>query len=105
MRGIPYFNFPKFIEVAKKFREEGHEVFCPAESDLKEYGPEVCNSLTGVLSDVTHIQFSLREALWRDCEYICKTADTIVMLPGWKNSKGATAEHALSVALGHKVIE
>lgn len=31
--------------------------------------------------------------------------DGIVMLPGWKNSKGALAENALAVSLNYKVIE
>lgn len=105
MRGVPYFNFPRFLEETKKLRAEGHEVFCPAESDLATYGPAVCESPTGDLKDIAHINFSLREALLRDCEYICKTADTIVLLPNWQNSKGATAERALGVALGHKIIE
>lgn len=105
MRGVPYFNFPRFIEEAKKLREQGHEVFCPAESDLEHYGPEVCNSPTGDLKDVAHINFSLREALLRDCKYICETADAVAMLPGWEKSKGATAERALGIALGHTVID
>lgn len=100
MRGKPYFNFPKFVAVATQLRAEGHEVFCPAESDLAEYGPKVCNSPTGDLKDIADMHFSLRDALFRDCEYICKTADTVVLLPGWEASKGATAERALAVALG-----
>ena len=105
MRGVPYFNFPQFIRVARDLRSMGHEVFCPAESDLEAYGPEVCNSPTGNLEDIKHITFSLREALLRDCEYICKTADAVAMLPGWENSKGATAERALAIALGHQIME
>ena len=105
MRGVPYFNFPRFLEETKRLRSEGHEVFCPAESDLEAYGQEVCNSPTGDLADIKHISFSLREALLRDCKYICETADTIALLPGWEKSKGATAERALGVALGHKIME
>jgi hypothetical protein len=105
MRGVPYFNFPRFMSETVKLRADGHEVFCPAESDLVQYGPRVCASPTGNLADLKDINFSLREALFRDCQYICNTADTIVLLPGWQKSKGATAEHALAVALGHKVIE
>lgn len=105
MRGYPYFNFPTFMAEATRLRADGHEVFCPAESDLKEYGPLVCASSTGNLADIKNVSFSLREALFRDCEYICKTAEAIALLPGWQKSKGATAEHALAVALGLQVIE
>lgn len=31
--------------------------------------------------------------------------DSIAMLPGWKNSKGALAENALAVSLNYKIIE
>jgi hypothetical protein len=105
MRGIPYFNFPRFMAETTKLRADGHEVFCPAESDLQEYGPSVCASLTGNLADIKNINFSLREALFRDCEYICKTAEAIMLLPGWEKSKGATAERALGIALGLQIIE
>lgn len=32
-------------------------------------------------------------------------ADGIALLPGWRNSSGARAEHALAVALGLEVVE
>ena len=106
MRGIPYFNFPRFMAEATRLRADGHEVFCPAEEDLKKYGPRVCASPTGNLADIDPtIKFSLRDAFLRDCTYICLDADTMVMLPGWASSKGATAEYSLAVALGHKIIE
>ena len=106
MRGIPYFNFPRFMAEVTRLRADGHEVFCPAEEDIRMYGSRVCASPTGDLADIDPtIKFSLREALFRDCTYICLHADTIAMLPGWENSKGATAEYSLAVALGHKIIE
>ena len=49
--------------------------------------------------------FNLREALGVDLAWICTHADGIALLPGWRNSKGATAEHAAAVALGLEVIE
>lgn len=105
MRGKPYFNFPTFFRQAAILRTQGHEVFCPAEEDVKVYGDRVYASPNGLLTEIdSDIKFSLREALLRDCVYICETATAIALLPGWEFSKGATAEHALSVALGHKVI-
>lgn len=105
MRNKPYFNFPEFFKQADFLRRQGHEVFCPAEEDVKIYGERVYASPSGLLSDIDpDIKFSLREALLRDCVYICETATAIALLPGWENSKGATAEHALAIALGHKVI-
>ena len=104
MQGIPNFNFPKFNQVAGKFRKAGASVFNPAERDVAEHGEEIANSETGNLKDVAHLGFSLRKALSDDTQYICNVADTIAMLPGWENSKGAQAEWALARALGHKII-
>lgn len=33
------------------------------------------------------------------------TCDTIALLPGWQNSRGATIEHQLATGLGMTVIE
>lgn len=104
MRGIPEFNFPAFHEAAAKLRELGHIVFNPAERDEKAHGKGVNQSATGNLDDIKHTGFSLREALAVDTKFICEEADTIALLPGWEDSKGARAERALGEALGHEVI-
>lgn len=105
MRGIPEFNFPLFYKVADKLRQKGFNVFNPAERDELIHGKHM--SETNKTGDVTIAEkehgFSLRAALAADTEWICKHADAIALLPGWYRSKGATAELALSQALGHKV--
>lgn len=83
MRGYENLNFPAFHAAAEKLREQGHSVFCPAENDIGE---------------------DLRRAFAMDTQWICLCADGIALLPGWEESKGATAEHALATALGLKVI-
>lgn len=110
MRGIKDFNFPKFHEVAREFRKRGHVVFNPAERDLKKYGKKILkNAGKGNAKSVAK-NFGMSEMeLARDCfksdtRWICENADGLVMLPGWKKSKGAKAEHALAEALGLKVI-
>lgn len=105
MRGIPEFNFPKFNEVATQLRALGHEVFNPAERDTERHNGVNIGNATGDVKQATEEHgFSLRDALADDCEYICKTADAIVMLDGWEGSNGARAEHALAFALGHSII-
>lgn len=105
MRGIANFNYPAFNEAAAKLRAEGHEVFNPAEKDIKTYGKEVQNNPRGSVAKAEKEHgFSLREALAADTRWVCLNADAVALLPGWSKSKGACAERALAKALGLKVI-
>lgn len=107
MRGIPEFNFPAFFAATVELRAAGHEVFNPAEKDNEKHGTDISKGNMEGREDVAASQhgFSLREALGADLAWICAEADAIALLPGWRNSKGATAEHATAVALGLRVIE
>lgn len=106
MSGIPHFNFPLFNRITAQLRDEGHEVFNPAERDNERHGKDISvDNPTGCPQLATKKHgFSLREALAEDLEYICLQADAICMLPGWEKSNGARAEHAVATALGHRVI-
>lgn len=102
MRGIPEFNFPAFHVATAKLRADGHEVFNPAERDIKHHGVDISKgNSTGdeKLATAQH-GFNLREALKDDLEFICLHADAIAVLPGWEESKGAKAEVATAHALG-----
>ena len=107
MRGIPEFNFPAFHAASAALRSQGHVVFSPAEKDNERHGIDISKgNATGDESIATKDHgFNLREALFHDMEFICLQADAIALLPGWRNSKGATAEHATALALGLRVIE
>lgn len=108
MTGIPHFNFPAFFEAARMLRAiPGNEVFNPAEEDVKRYGDSLWkdNPTGDPELAAKEYGFNLREALALDLDFICRKATHIALLPGWKNSKGATAEHATAVALGLQVIE
>ena len=106
MTGIANFNFPAFNAAAAKLRAGGHEVFNPAERDIERHGGVDISADNHAgdpaLAAKSH-GFSLRDALADDAAFICKVADAIAMLPGWENSKGARAEHALAFALGHQI--
>lgn len=106
MRGIPEFNFPAFYEASRKLRELGHVVFNPAERDNNVHGVDISKgNATGdeTLAAQQH-GFNLRDALGDDLAWICKEAEAIALLPGWENSKGATAERATGLALGLEII-
>ena len=96
MRGIPKFNFPAFEFAANILRNEGHEVFSPAEK-----GEEVELKATPEVQN--HILFR-RKVFKLDTEWICQHAEAVALLPGWDKSPGARAERALAEAIGINVI-
>lgn len=107
MRGIPEFNFPAFHAAAAVLKAEGHEVFNPAAKDNERHGTDISKGNVAGDEAVATAQhgFNLREALGLDLAWICAEADAIALLPGWRNSKGAKAEHATAEALGLLVRE
>ena len=104
MRGIPEFNFPAFDRAAESLRLFGHEVFSPAERDRAVgFDTTEMDGQEQTIDEFDKIGFDLREALACDCDFICKQATHIFMLPGWSQSAGATAERSLAIALGLEV--
>ncbi len=104
MRGIPEFNFPAFDVMAKRLRMEGHEVFSPAERDRTvNFDTTGMDGKEQTIEEFNKIGFDLRDALACDCDFICRQATHLFMLPGWSRSAGATAERALAIALGLEV--
>jgi hypothetical protein len=99
MRNLPNFNFPAFVAGAALLRSKGYEVFSPAERDTEKFGITVNNSSTGSLGDISGTGFTLRDAMNADLDWITRHADVVVVLPGWENSRGATAEVAAARAI------
>ncbi len=101
MRGIPRFNFPAFDIAATILRNEGHDVFNPADRDREVYGNALEENLTGDETKAERLLgWSRREALASDLAWIAYNANGIALLPGWEKSSGAKAELALAEALG-----
>lgn len=101
MRGMPEFNFPAFRTAATHVRQQGYDVWSPAEHD--EAGDFYPTGMHG-FEDLAEHGFNLRAALAEDLRIITTEADLVVVLPGWENSKGATAEVATAKALGLPVL-
>lgn len=83
MTGLPDLNYPAFMTAAEHLRALGHEVYNPAEWETR-YNKGVFNH-TIAFADY--------------CTFISREADGLVVLPGWENSPGATAEVALAQAI------
>jgi hypothetical protein len=85
MTGLPEFNYPTFAYVAAVLRDGGEEVRCPTEHD---YGTD------------KPWDFYMREAL-----RLLLECDRVVLLPGWKESRGARLERQVAKALGMEIVE
>lgn len=85
MTGLPDHNRPAFNSAADWFTRAGYTVFNPARNGLGDDAP---------WEDHMRIDIS---ALTK--------AQTLVMLPGWINSRGAQLEFSIATALGLRVIE
>ncbi len=85
MTGVLHLNFPLFNKTAAELRAAGHEVVNPAEINADPL------------------------AAWTDCMKDDITqlvrCDGVVLLPGWRASRGATLEEHIATALGLKVWE
>jgi|GraSoiStandDraft_16_1057320.scaffolds.fasta_scaffold794840_2 hypothetical protein len=105
MTGHPNFNREAFAAVTKWLREDGHQVFSPAEQDVKRHdGVDIlANNPRGDAEKLTKEHgFSLRHALRDDLCWIAEHADCLCHLPNWEASRGSAVEHHLAVALGLK---
>lgn len=103
MRGYPLYNFSAFDAAADEIRSEGHKAINPADLD-REAGFDPTTLPDDWDWSTYPPGMDPNEFINRDIEAI-KTCDAISMLPGWRKSKGATAEHALAVWRGLQIID
>lgn len=85
MSGLPDLNFPAFHATAKKLRDLGHDVVNPAEINPDHTMP-------------------WGECMRKDIAALV-TCDTIVLLQGWRQSRGATLEQHIAERLSMVQIE
>jgi len=104
MRGIPEFNFPAFFDKEDELFLEypGSVVFNPAKRDVE--AGFIPTGLQGTQEELDRLNFDVLDALAFDCDWLCKKATHVYVLPGWSKSLGAKAEHALALALGLKIM-
>lgn len=90
MSGIPQFNYPMFIRVARELRRMGYDIVSPAEIDSDEDKADALSSKNG--------EFEVGNKTWgdflaRDVKLLADGGITgIIFLPGWEHSSGAKLE-------------
>ena len=91
MSGIPQFNFPLFVEVAKRLRERNIDVVSPVDLDT-ELGIDK-EALSSTDGDASKISKTWGDLLSRDVKLIADGGISgIVFLPDWYKSRGARLE-------------
>lgn len=81
MTGLPFLNYPAFIAAGLQLTGAGFDVVNPATLDHSRHDQQWASFMR---VDIKALM---------DC-------DGVALLPGWENSKGATVERDLAVALG-----
>ena len=97
MRNFPLFNFPAFDKAAAELREQGHDVFSPADHE-RDNGFDESKPLE-------ENSYTLRDAMLADLTYIITQAQAVVVLPDWESSRGAVAEVHTAFCIGVPVYE
>jgi hypothetical protein len=94
MRGYPRFNFDAFENAEEALRSIGWNVISPHSMDLDiGFNPD---------QSLSENNFDLLDAVRRDVEAII-SSEAIVMLPGWRRSKGARAERGVAIWLDRDI--
>lgn len=84
MSGLPDFNYPAFHAQAARLRAIGWQVENPAENPAPACG-----------SWGAYMRLAIAQLV---------QCDSIWLLPGWQDSRGARIEHDLATALGMTVL-
>lgn len=92
MSDIDELNYPAFFAAAETYREMGYQVVNPADDNPQgpqEYAAQ--NEYERKASWRAYMRKNLRDVLG---------CDEILMLPGWRRSKGARLERFVAIKVG-----
>lgn len=92
MSGISQFNFPEFDRLAALLREQGYEIVSPAEMDDPETRAAALASPDGAPGSGASNGETWGDFLARDVKLIADKVDGVLVMRGWRNSRGARLE-------------
>lgn len=95
MAGYPDRNYPAFTAMREHLRRQGWVVICPAEHSVEVGAPEKCEAHEAKDTPEQYAEYMR----WDIGVLIDPTTTAIVLLPGWKESRGARIELAVAVAM------
>lgn len=108
MRGLPHFNFQAFSAAAAALRARGHTVTCPTEHD-REVGfdpflgadpaPEVLQRMVAWNLGI----ITVGQVGYKYGAPVREPLDGVVLLPGWRQSEGASLEALVAERCGRKL--
>ena len=92
MRNYQRFNFDAFESAEKDLESRGISIVSPHRMDIELGFDPDCGELPP--------EFNIANCVRRDIDAILNS-DSIILLPGWEDSVGATAEYRVSQWVGH----
>lgn len=109
MRSRPRYNYPAFFEAERRLRAVGWEVFNPAKMDVEADGAPHLWWSRAQQERHASIPANARHYAQRDLGVIvgilrAENGDAVVLLEGWEQSIGATAERAAALWVGLRVL-
>ena len=106
MTGHPDHNIPAFDAAAKRLRKQGHFVINPAElSGMFGRVSEIAGSFAAYYENDKAFGGSLAACIMDADLAAVRSCDTIYMLKGWEDSRGAKKEIAEAIAHGLTVMQ
>lgn len=102
MTGIPQFNYPAFIDAAKRLRDQGYDIVSPAELDSEKMQAAALQSPDGALVSGGLSGQTWGQILARDVHLIADKVDGIIFLENWVKSRGARLEAFVALLTGKK---
>jgi hypothetical protein len=103
MRGYSQWNAPAFDAAALAWRRAGWEVHSPVDSD-RSLGVDPRTAAPEELARRATDHEWLRLVILDDVQTVCGV-DAVALLPGWRDSAGATVEVALALFLGLSTLD